>query len=259
MKRKKAYIDDRRNEILKILNKDKKISVEELAKIFNTSPITIRRDLQFLEDNNKLIRFYGGAKVNENPNLNHNDDVKIYRTLIAKYAATLISNNDTVFINSSSTSLKLLEFIENKNITVITNNTKVINLDLKNNINIILSGGEIRHPKEIMVGDYAIKTLQNIYAKKAFIGCSGISLESGMTTENFNEVNINKIMIEHSVSETYFLADHTKICKNSSFISCPSHQIKNLITDEKVPEKTLNLFRKNGIKVHVVKNNQNIS
>lgn len=253
MKRKKAYVNERREEILSLLEENKKITVEQLAKKFDISPITIRRDLQQLEDENKLVRFYGGAKIKQET-LNKPSNVSVnYKELLAKYAATLIDDGDTIFVNSSSTSFNMLKFVDKKYITVITNNIKVVNLELKNNINVIITGGEVRHTKEVLIGDYAIKTLQNIYAKKAFIGCNGISLECGMTTANANEVNINKLMIEHATKETYFIADHTKICKNSSFITCSSQHIKNLITDELVPEKTIEEFTKNGINVHVVK------
>lgn len=255
MKNKKKYVNDRRNNILKFINENKKASVEKLSEFFNVSAITIRRDLQYLEDNNKLIRFYGGAKAKENVIIDSVSEREICKQQLAKYAASLINDGDTIFINSSSTSIKILDFIDKKNVTVITNNIKAVNVELKNNMNVIITGGEIRYPKEILLGDYAIKTLQNIYAKKSFIGCSGISLECGMTTSNANEVNINKLMIEHTTVDTYFIADYTKICKNSSFITCNSSNIKNLITDDKVPEKILDLFRKNGTKVHIVKIN----
>ena len=255
MKTKKAYVNKRREEILSLLSENKRISVEELSKIFGVSLITIRRDLQQLEDENKLVRFYGGAKI-------RNDKLEIkkqvtdinYKELLSRYAATLINDGDTIFVNSSSTAFNILKFVDRKYITVITNNIKAVNLEIKNNINVIITGGEVRHPKEVLVGDYAIKTLQNIYAKKAFIGCNGISLDCGMTTANANEVNINKLMIEHA-KETYFIADHTKICRNSSFITCSTDYIKNIITDELVPEETIEEFRQNGINVHIVRNN----
>lgn len=254
MKRKKDFVNSRRTKILNTVREIGKIKVEELATMFNVSVITIRRDLQYLEDNKMLTRFYGGAELKnvEQEILTQDSEVNLYKSLIAKYASTLIKDNDTVFLNSSSTSLKILDFVKREYVTFITNNAKAISVNLKANSSIILTGGEIRHPKEVLVGDYALKNVESIYAKKAFIGCSGVSLKCGMTTANANEVNINKAMIKNA-RETYFLADHIKLNRNSSFISCDISEINHLITDEKAPDETINLFKERGITVHIVK------
>jgi DeoR/GlpR family transcriptional regulator of sugar metabolism len=73
-----------------------------------------------------------------------------------------------------------------------------------------------------------------------------------MTTEIFNEVSINEIMVNHATQEVYVLADHTKIGKNSSFVSCPIDKIKYLITDEKASTEALDLIREEGVTVYVV-------
>ncbi|MDO4555679.1 MAG: DeoR/GlpR family DNA-binding transcription regulator [Lachnospiraceae bacterium] len=252
MKRERAYVDNRRNKILEIMEAQPEVKVEELAKTFEVSPITIRRDLQYLEDNKKLVRFYGGASVKKKEE-QIQDEVKLYRTLIARYAATLVEDGDTIFINTSSNALGMLEYIDKQNVTVITNNGRAINKEHKDGINVILTGGELRYPKEAMVGDFAIRNLQTVYAKKSFVGCSGISEECGMTTEIANEVNINELMINNALKETYILADHTKIGKNSSFISCTIEKIGNLITDELAPADQLELMREKGVKIHIVK------
>ncbi|HIT73320.1 ArsR family transcriptional regulator [Tyzzerella sp. An114] len=256
MKRERAYVENRRNMILEAVEENHEVRVEQLAERFNVSPVTIRRDLQYLEDNKMLVRFYGGALsklADQERQYQDEDDVQIYRELIARYAGKLVDDGDTIFINSSSTALKVLEFVDKQNVVVITNNGKAIHAKKNDGLSVILTGGELRHPKEAMVGDYAIRNLQTVYAKKAFIGCSGISPESGMTTENANEVNINKLMIEHASVEMYLVADHTKIGKNSSFISCNIEQVTNLITDEKAPADVLELLREKGVKIHLVK------
>jgi DeoR/GlpR family transcriptional regulator of sugar metabolism len=254
MKRERAYVDNRRNKILEIMGAQPEMKVEELAKMFEVSPVTIRRDLQYLEDQHKLTRFYGGATVKEKKELEM-DKVNSYRELIAAYAASLVEDEDTLFINTSATALKILNYIDKNNVTVITNNGRAINCEQKEGLNVILTGGELRHPKEAMVGDFAIRNVQPVFAKKSFLGCSGFSEECGMTTENANEVNINALMIKNALNETYLLADHTKIGNNSSFISCTIDQIGNLITDELAPEELLEGIRERGVKIHVVKKN----
>lgn len=248
MKRERACVDNRRNVIIEMMKENPEVRVDELAEKLGVSLITIRRDLQYLEDKKLLIRTYGGAIAS----MGTADELQMYRRLIAGYAAALVADGDTLFINTSRNALQLLEFIKANNVTVITNNGKAINHDCAPGVNVVLTGGELRHPKDAMVGDFALRNLQPIYAKKTFVGCSGISAEAGMTTELFNEVSINELMIAHATQEVYVLADHRKIGKNSSFISGPIDRITHLITDEKAPPEALEMIREKGVRVHQV-------
>ena len=248
MKRERACVDNRRNCIVEIMKENPEVRVDDLADKLGVSLITIRRDLQFLEEKKLLIRTYGGAVAS----MDTEDEVQMYRRLIARYAATLVTDGDALFVNTSRNALQVLEYITSSNVTVITNNGKAINCERAPGVSVVLTGGELRHPKEAMVGDFALRNLQPIYAGKAFIGCSGISAEAGMTTGIFNEVSINELMIDHATQAVYLLADHTKIGRNSSFISSPIEKIKYLITDEKAPSEALALIREKGVIVHQV-------
>lgn len=248
MKRERACVDNRRNRIIEMMQKNPTVRVDELAQIFGVSLITIRRDLQYLEEQRLLIRVYGGAvSALESP-----DEVQIYRRLIARYAARFVLPGDTLFINTSWNALQILEYIQCDNVTVITNNGKALGYERPQGVNVVLTGGELRHPKDAMVGDFALRNLQPIYAKKAFVGCSGISADAGMTTEVFNEVSINEMMIDHASQGVYVLADHTKIGKSSSFMSCPVEKITALITDEQAPREALDAMREKGVQVYQV-------
>ena len=249
MKRERIHVDNRRKKIMEILQTGPQVRVEDLANRLDVSLITIRRDLQFLEDKKQLKRVYGGAVASEE----QEDEVQVYRKLIAQYAATLVEPNDNLFINTSRNALQVLEYIQSSNITVITNNGKAISCNYPHSVSVVLTGGELRHPKNAMVGEFALRNLQPIYAKKAFLGCSGICADKGVTTELFHEVSINELMFEHATQGVYVLADHTKIGKKSSFISSPIEKVKMLITDEKAPEEALELIREKGILVHQVK------
>ena len=249
MKREKAYVDGRREKVLELLRNNPQIRVDELAELLDVSVVTIRRDLRFLEEEKQVTRFYGGAKVTESLS-EDKDIVSVCRDLIARYAASLVEDGDTIFINTSSNALKLIAYVKSQNVTVITNNGKAINHEKADGVSIILTGGELRYPKEAMVGDFALRNLQNIFAKKAFVGCSGISVKTGMTTEIANEVNVNQLMIDHATQEVYILADHTKIGRSSSFTSCGIQKVKHLITDEFAPEEELEQLRMQGVQVH---------
>ena len=226
MKRERAFVENRRKQILDKIIDSPGIHVEELADLFRVSAITIRRDLQYL-----------------------------YRDQIARYAATLVEDGDTVFINTSRTALQILQYIRKKNVTVITNNGRALSCDHPDGVNVILTGGELRYPKEAMVGEFAERNLLKCYAKLAFVGCSGISEESGVTTDNANEVNLNELMLRRATKCAYILADHTKIGSMSSFRTCSIERVTNLVTDERAPKEILDIFREKGIDVHQVSRN----
>ena len=238
MKRERAYVEGRRQQVLDMLQRNPQIRVDELAERLGVSVVTIRRDLQFLEEKKQITRFYGGARVSKEAD-GYMDDVTIYRDLIARYAATLVEDGDTIFINTSRNALNIIKYIKSRHVTVITNNGKAISQEKADGVDIILTGGEVRHPKEALVGDFATRNLQKINAKKAFMGCAGISAATGMSTEIANEVNVNQLMIEHTTQAVYLLADYTEIGHNSSFTSCRIDVIKHLITDEMAPEEEL--------------------
>lgn len=250
MKRERAFVEGRRKRIMEIMEEKPEIRVDELAQTLGVALITIRRDLRSLEEQKLLIRTYGGA-IAAMSHRDAADEIQMYRTQIARCAASFVTEEDSLFINTSSNALEMLNYITCGNVTVITNNGKAVGCEYPQGINVVLTGGELRHPKDAMVGDFALRNLQPIYAKKAFMGCSGISA-AGMTTGIFNEVSINEMMVDHATQNVYVLADHTKIGVNSSFVSCPMEKIKVLITDEKAPEEALELIRKKGVQVYQV-------
>jgi len=251
MKREQKYVDDRRNSIIKIIQSNPEARVNELAKELNVSLITIRRDLQFLDDQKLLKRTHGGAVMIKSDEMEV-DDVQLYRRLIAQYAAKLVEDGDSLFINTSSNALQMLQYVTCNNVTAITNNGKVINREYSAGINVILTGGELRYPKYAMVGDYAIRSLQTVFAKKAFVGCSGLTADSGMMTEIASEVSVNEIMVSHSTEAVYVMADYTKIGKISSFTSCAIEKINYLITDEKASKEVLDELRNKGVQIYQV-------
>lgn len=252
MKREKACVDGRRNRVLDMIQRDPDLKVNQLADILSVSLVTIRRDLQYLEEQGLLTRTYGGA-IPAEITKSDMDEIRQYRTMIARYASRFVTDGDTLFINTSRNALLMLQYIDRDNVTVITNNGKAIHSEHGRGISVVLTGGELRNPKDAMVGDFAVRNLQTVFAKKAFVGCSGISAEAGMTTELFNEVSINELMINHATQDVYLLADHTKIGQNSSFTSCPIEKIKYLITDELAPEDALEEIRARGVRVYQVK------
>lgn len=255
MKNSYAFIENRRDKILEILKQHGSIKVNDLADQLHTSPLTIRRDLIHLEQLGLIERFYGGASLRENstqttfPNLDSNTNTGRYRQAIAQRAVDFIVDGDTIFINSSSTALLMLNYITAKNVTVITNNGRTILGDERNNLSIVLLGGELQVSKKSMVGEFALNNLSRVNATKAFLGCSGLTAEEGFTTANMHEVAINQLMLNRVTGERFILADHTKIGEKHSFISGSPDQISCVITDTEANTTVLDSLAGHGIKI----------
>lgn len=253
MKVSRSIVNSRREKILEIIRSDGNVSVTALQEQFQVSLLTIRRDLQYLEDHKLLERFHGGARNGKyHPEWEQRNEVELFREKIAAYAATLVDDGDSIFINTSRTALCIVKYITAKNVTIITNNGLIINEENPSKATVILLGGELRYVKGAMVGEFALNNLNRVTAKKSFVGCSGLSCEMGMTTELLNEVNINELMFSRVTGTSYILADHTKFGNKSSFVSCPVEAISNIITDIKAPSDLVGKFRKKGIEVYQV-------
>ncbi len=253
MKASRSIVNSRREKVLEIVRGNGDVTVNHLAEQFQVSPLTIRRDLQYLEDHKLLERFYGGARNSRQAGEGSEENSRLLcREKIARYAASLVEDRDTIFINTSSTALAMVKYITSKHVTIITNNGNIINEKNPSQATVVLLGGELRYKKGAMVGDFAMNNLTQVTAQKSFVGCGGICPDIGMTTELLNEVNINQMMFERVIKASYILADYSKFGKRNSFVSCPPELIANIITDKDAPGQLLKEFRDRGTWIHQV-------
>lgn len=237
MRSSRSTIEMRRNRLLCGLHDTGTVNVHEMAKEMGVSPLTIRRDLDVLCATHGINRFYGGASVGDKDGDGNifSSAYSPFKRAIAQYAATLVEDGDTIFINTSSTALAMIPFITAKYVTIITNNAKALEFEITREMNLLFTGGEIRFPKEAMIGDFAINNLKTVTASKCFLGCNGITVQEGVTTAVMPEASINNIMLTRVVGPRYILADNTKIGKKLNFIYGSLKEVTTLITDTEVP------------------------
>jgi DeoR/GlpR family transcriptional regulator of sugar metabolism len=212
------------------------------------SPLTIRRDLDALLNTGKIDRFYGGAslvKYDDGSGENiFSSGFTLNKLAIAQYAAALVEDGDTIFINTSSTALAILPYITAKQVTVITNNVKAVFSEHRDDMILVFTGGELRLPKEAMVGDFALNNLNRVTASKCFLGCNGINTEEGITTAVLQEATINNLMLTRVTGPRYILADKSKIGRRLNFIYGRLQDISLLITDTEASEALVEELRK---------------
>ena len=249
MKRDRQSVNIRHAEMLSLIRERQEVMVEELSEIFGISTMTVRRDLQTLEEMGKISRFHGGATVDvRSAASGSKDDIAMYRRMIARYAASLVDSGDTILINGSNTALALLNHLEDKSVSVFTNNGQVVGHKFPQGVDVHLSGGVLRGAQHILTGDLAMRNLIDIHADKAFLGCTGISPDGEILCGIPSELGINETMIEHADSY-YILADYTKIGKTSAYASFHLEKKGCVITDERASEDVLERLRAIHMKV----------
>ena len=239
---------DRRNKILEFISETGSAGVSDLARMFDVSESTVRRDLAELSKTGTLQKVHGGAKLASQEFINREDviNVKVKKNYdekiaVAKYAAALINDGDYVFIDAGSTTFLMTRFIQNSKATFITNGIAQAGELAKNGCRVMVLGGELKYTTEAISGEVAAKNLQKYNFSKAFIGANGITLKQGITTTDTKEAIIKAVAIEHSFS-SFVLADYSKFGKVSAVTAAPIDSVAIICDscpDDTIKEKTV--------------------
>ncbi len=235
------------------------VFVEPLSQKFEVSEVTIRNDLDQLEQKNMLIRARGGAikmetSVGIDQRLADKNRINFQeKSRIGRKAAELVLETDTIIIDSGSTTAELVRNLpEFNDLTIITNALNIANqLLTKTNVNVIIPGGYLRKNSLSLVGPLAEKSLRNFNVDKAFLGVDGFDTKRGVFTPNVEEARLNEIMIEIS-KEVILLTDSTKFGKRSFAFICDVQAIDKVITDEGIREDDMKRLQDAGIEVIIV-------
>lgn len=234
--------ESRHKVILQELDQTGVVSVKNLKELLNVTDMTIRRDLIDLEKQGLLIRVHGGAHKKVKDSLNeasHSEKTMLNikeKKLIAKKCADLIAEGDTVFIGSGTTTDFIGDYLEGKNISIVTNSLPIFE-KLKDypNFDLILIGGRYRVKTQTFVGQFANKLLREIKVSKAFIGVNGIDGHN-VTTANEEEGNGNAIILNNAI-EKYIVADNSKFDSYSFYSFYRLDNIDAIVTDDHISPK----------------------
>lgn len=255
MKNSRAAIQARHNEILKLLQRNGKMPVDVIAERMGVTPTTIRRDLAQMEDAGTVRRGFGSAEYLQPDNMreieptNIEDEKALTRRRIAKKAASLVEEGDVVFLNSSGTASLVLEYLAGKNVTVLTNNARIINRFYGSNVQILLVGGEIYGKKQSLIGQFALDTIRRVVATKCILGVSGISATGGLTSVILPETQINLLMIEQCRGPKIVVADGSKVGLTQNFYSGSLKDITHLVTDSSADRGSLQEIENAGVSI----------
>lgn len=243
----------RRSKILEILDDLNKVNVSDLSNELGVSEVTIRNDLDKLEQSKLLVRAHGGAFRTSNVSLAVSEKKSINRDLkrlIGKKAVSLIQENDSIILDSGTTTFEISNNLGNfKEITVISNALDIVNnLAQFDNLKVYMPGGHLKEFSMSLVGPMAERNLKQLYCNKLFLGVDGIRSNVGFFTHHMEEAYLNQIMIEIA-EEVIVVADSTKFKKTGlAFIQNFEH-IDMVITDEGIENQYIEMLKKNNVEV----------
>ncbi|MCF7514593.1 DeoR family transcriptional regulator [Pseudoalteromonas sp. L23] len=248
----KRNTQQRRHTILSWVNEYGEVSVESLAAEFETSEVTIRKDLTALEKSGLLLRRYGGAIAlpKEITASGKNEQDSVRKTAIAKAAAELIKDHNRIIIDSGRTTETLIpELAQKRGLVVMTNAMNIANrlLSLENEPTLLMTGGTWDPHSESFQGQVAEQVLQSYDFDQLFIGADGIDVERGTTT--FNElIGLSRVMAK-SAREVIVMVESDKIGRKIPNLEIPWAQITTLITDNNLADDLRQAIEARGIQL----------
>jgi DeoR/GlpR family transcriptional regulator of sugar metabolism len=247
----KRNTQQRRRAIVDLLLQQGEVSVDQLAEVFATSEVTIRKDLAALEDNGLLLRRYGGA-VPVPHELMQEAQAKISdgKQAIARAAAQLIRDHYRIILDSGSTIAALLPELSHKQgLVVMTNSLFIANSlrELEHEPKLLMTGGSWDPQSESFQGQLAEQVLRAYDFDQLFIGADGIDLQRGTTT--FNELtSLSRVMAEVA-REVVVMVESDKIGRKIHNLELPWTMITHLVTDDKLPDTAQRQIEQQGVKV----------
>ena len=227
--------------ILKLLEEKKSVTVTELRELLDASESTVRRDITALDKAGKLTKVFGGAvalnhkvtayepTVAQKSELNKEEKQKI-----AKYAASLITPDDFVYLDAGTTTGLMLEYLAGVRAAFVTNAVSHAQTLAKMGIRVYLIGGELKSSTEAVVGSQAMQMIQMYHFTKGFFGTNGVSKRHGFTTPDPNEALVKQEAMRQT-ERCYVLADSQKFGMVSS-VTFGVFEEATILTETEPPE-----------------------
>ncbi len=263
MQETKNFAEERQQRILEILLKENRIEVSALAELLGVTEATIRRDLKFLESQEKLLRTHGGAIYRDQPIFWQTTMIESRKrehpqekTSIARYVAAFIKDGESLLIDGGSTNMVIAEALAKvrKNLMVVTNSQQIAEIIANgdgDNRSIVI-GGELMYQTQNTVGPIAENMLKRFRLDKAIIGATSIMPGEGCYSANPQEGEIKQQMISQA-TESYIVVDSSKIGKYALYLFNDFTGVDAVITDMMIHEQDKKLFEENTIEVRIAR------
>ena len=257
---------ERRHLLIELLRKQPGLRVREMAVALGVSEGTVRNDLNSLEADGWLTRYHGGAVLREQARFNNISFSTRYqehsteKMLIARYAADLVNDGDSILLDASSTVYYLGQAIQGRQrLRVVTNGLDAARLMAKNPSNsVILIGGVLNQDGSSVTGLFSEQIIGELHTQKAFVSCSGFNLERGMTEVHIYEAQFKRKAIE-SAAQVVALIDSSKFGKEDLTSFASAGQITRLFTDSGLAPDWVVRLKRAGIEHTICENEATIT
>ena len=250
--------EERRRAILEILDRDGRVLVLDLARRFETSQVTIRKDLEELHAHGLIHRTHGGALparegALEDPTLREKEKLHRKEKLrIAQAAVGMVQEGQVVILDSGTTTTAIAHSLRHfHNLTVVTNAVNIAAELSGTAVEVILTGGTLRKNSFSLVGPIAEETLHRLNADILFLGVDGFDVQYGLSTPNLLEAKVNRVMVEVA-KRTVAVCDSSKFGRRSLSLIVPPSALHQVVTDRGVLKSDVRLLKKAGIEVTLV-------
>lgn len=232
------------------------VTIEDLAKEFEVTHQTVRRDLKELDNENKIQRFHGGAgqhsSVSNTPYSNRKVSFLEEKQRIAEAIANEIPDHASMFINIGTTTEAIAQALMNHTgLTIITNNLHVASImSRKDDFKIIIAGGVVRNRDGGIMGEATIDFVNQFKVDYAIIGISGIDDTGDLLDFDYQEVRVAKAIVEHS-RHIFLAADHSKFGRNAMTRLGHISQVHRVFTSAPPPAPIQNILQEHNIQLTV--------
>lgn len=249
--------EQRRRNLLDLVDQQGQVTVADMVKRFAISAVTVRGDLDALASLGAVVRSHGGAvrrleatqdyPLRTKETLHHDEKVRI-----GKAVAELVQPGETIILDSGTTTAEIarhLKRIKTQPLTVITNALNIaMELADSPGVSLIMIGGLLRPVSYSFVGPQAEAMMNEFHANRLFLAVDGFDLESGPSTPDVLEAQLNNVMIR-SAREVNVVTDFSKLGRRSVSRIGPYDRIRRLITDNRAPHEFTEGLRKRGMEV----------
>lgn len=233
--------EQRRDHILRLLHERNVLSIAELTTRLAVSHMTVRRDIQVLENEGKVLSVTGGvrlaARLKTEPSYLAKAQMEVpAKRAIARSAAELVRDNFTIYLDAGTTTLQMVPLLTGRaGLTVVTNDFNVIGHLLEYpDIELVHIGGLVDHANHAAVGHAAAEFLSRVNVDIAFVASSSWDADRGSTTPSDAKALL-KQQVLRIASKSVLVVDSTKYGKFGTFRVARLEEFDLIITDDRLP------------------------
>jgi DeoR/GlpR family transcriptional regulator of sugar metabolism len=256
-----VFARERQQLIARLVEEHGRARVIDLAERFAVSAVTIRKDLQTLQGEGRLIRAHGGAIANGKAHPERAFDVRerlqrAEKAAIGAAASRLVVDGESIALDASTTALHLARQLKARGnwsqLTVLTNGLRIATeLAGFPGITVAMPGGWVRWEALSLVGPLGDGVFGKVNVQKAFVGASGFTLESGLSDATEEEAQIKRLMVD-AAREVIGIVDHTKWRRTAFATFCRTDRLDLVLTDNRAPSEMVDAVRSRGIQVRLI-------